>query len=69
MTEPHRYYGDGINQFKPIAPVAGVTDEELKFWEQVYVAYITSNMIGGGPKAAEYADSALERRRQRFGVR
>lgn len=74
MSEPYRCYGECKGECKsegttPSSTV-DVTVEELKFWEQVYTAYIVYNANhGGGDQAAQYADKAIERRRKRFGVR
>lgn len=72
MSEQYRCYGECKGECAPVPELSavGVTVEELKFWEQVYTAYLVNNSNhGGGDQAAQYADRALERRRKRFGVR
>ncbi len=49
-----------------VKPEEPLTDHELALWDAVYAAVVAGY---DGPRAAEYADKAVDRRRMRFGVR
>ncbi len=63
-------YRHPVEEVPPPNPMMkALTDDELAFWEKVYVAVSSDSRVIANTTASKWADQAVRDRRERFGVR